>query len=315
MGESISTNDVREPERLSYWNDLVCRTFLRVEVQSLFDGPFFGTVTTSQLAFIKFAQVATQPSLVTRSKQFIAQTTEDYVKIIYQLNGETTLNQAGRMAHLGPGDWVFFDCSRPYSLAHLPTDPRHLILVLQFPKNVICARLPNIELLTGYTLSSKTGLGKVTYNFIESTLHESTGIKPECAPPLAETLVDLVATNLSQSLGPTRTAAKSQAVTLLEVKAYIHQHLADAHLSSFSIAKALNISKSYLYSLFQGEDTTVNRYIWDLRLEKSRADLANPLHSHRTITEIAFAWGFNNSTHFSRMFKDRFGLSAREYRC
>jgi AraC-like DNA-binding protein len=67
--------------------------------------------------------------------------------------------------------------------------------------------------------------------------------------------------------------------------------------------------------LFQGENNTVNRYIWDLRLEKCRADLANPLHRHRTITEIAFAWGFNNSTHFSRIFKERFGLSARAYRC
>ena len=44
------------------------------------------------------------------------------------------------------------------------------------------------------------------------------------------------------------------------------------------------------------------------------ADLASPLHSHRTITEIAFAWGFNNSAHFNRLFKERYGLSARAYR-
>jgi AraC-like DNA-binding protein len=127
--------------------------------------------------------------------------------------------------------------------------------------------------------------------------------------------VDLLATNLSETLYPAKAIARSQAVTLLEVKSFIHQHLADPNLSSYLIAKALNISKSYLYLLFQRENTTVNRYIWDLRLEKCRADLANPLHSHRTITEIAFAWGFNNSTHFSRMFKERYGQAARAYRC
>jgi AraC-like DNA-binding protein len=78
------------------------------------------------------------------------------------------------------------------------------------------------------------------------------------------------------------------------------------------IAQALNISKSYLHLLFRGENTTISQYIWDLRL---RSDLANPLHRHQTITEIAFAWGFNSSTHFSRMFKERYGLSARAYRC
>ena len=314
MGEFISTNDVSEGERLSYWNDLVCRTFVRVEVTSLLEGPFFGAVSTDQLAYVKFVEVTTQPALVTRSKQFIAQSTEEYVKAIYQLVGESAFNQEGRTAHLSPGDWVFFDCMRPYNLSHTSAHPKHSVLVLQLPKSIFCARLPNIEVLTGYTLSSKTGLGKVTYNFIQSTMREMAGIKPKSAPPLAETLVDLLATNLSETLYPAKAVARNQAVALLEVKSFIHQHLAAPNLSSCMIAKALNISKSYLYLLFQGENTTVNRYIWDLRLEKSRADLANPLHRHRTITEIAFAWGFNNSTHFSRMFKDRYGLSARAYR-
>lgn len=315
MGEFISTNDVSEGERLSYWNDLVCRTFLRVEVTPLLDGSFFGTISTNQLAYVKLVEVTTQPSLVTRSKQFITQTSEEYVKAIYQLGGETAFNQEGRMAHLSPGDWIFFDCMRPYSLAHLPTYDKNAVLVVQLPKSIFCTRLPNLEVLMGYTLSSKAGLGKVTYNFIQSTLREMTGIKLESAPSLAETLVDLLVTNLSETLYPAKSLVRSQAVMLLEVKSFIHRHLADPNLSSCTIAKALNISKSYLYLLFQGENTTVNRYIWDLRLEKCRADLANPLHSHRTITEIAFAWGFNNSTHFSRLFKDRYGQAARAYRC
>lgn len=314
MGEFISTNEVSARERLSYWNDLVCRTFPRVEVKSLLDEPFFGTISTDQLGFVKFAEVTTQPSLVTRSKQFITQTTADDVKTIYQLVGETTFNHEGRVAHLNPGDWIFLDCTRPYSLKHIPTHHKNVVLVLQLPRHFFCTRLPNPESLTGYTLSSQTGLGRVTYEFIQSLRRDVAQIEVETKPQLAETLVDLLATNLRETLCPTKTIPRNQAVTLLEVKSFIHRHLADPNLSAFEISKALNISKSYLYLLFQGEDTTVNRYIWDLRLEKCRADLANPLHSHRTITEIAFAWGFNNTTHFSRLFKERYGLSARAYR-
>jgi AraC-like DNA-binding protein len=293
----------------------VCRTFPRVEVTSLLDAPFFGAVSTDQLALIKFAEVTTQPSLVTRSKQFIAQTTEDYVKVIYQLAGESVFNQADRTAHLSGGDWVFFDCTRPYSLKHTPACYKNVVLVLQLPKRMFCTRLPNLESLTGYRLSSHIGLGRVTFDFIQSLRRDVAQIDPETRPQLAEILVDLLATNLRETLCPAKASARSQTVTLLEVKSYIHQHLADPRLSGYTIAQALNISKSYLYLLFQGENNTVNRYIWDLRLEKCRADLANPLHRHRTITEIAFAWGFNNSTHFSRIFKERFGLSARAYRC
>jgi AraC-like DNA-binding protein len=314
MGEYISTNEVSERERLSYWNDLVCRTFPRVEVTSLLEGPFFGAIATDQLAFVNFAEVTTQPSLVTRSKQFIAQTNKDDVKAIYQLVGETTFNHEGRLAHLFPGNWIFLDCTLPYNLTHIQAYDKNVVLVLQLPKSMFCARLPNPESLTGYSLNGHTGLGRVTYDFIQSLRRAAARIEPETKPQLAETLVDLLATNLRETLCPAKAVARNRAVALLEIKSFIHQHLADPNLSSFTIAEALNISKSYLYLLFQGENTTVNRTIWDLRLEKCRADLANPLHSHRTITEIAFAWGFNNSTHFSRLFKDHYGVSARAYR-
>jgi len=314
MDGFISTNDVNKRERLSFWNDLVCRTFPRVEVTSLVDEPFFGSIATDRLAFVKFAEVTTQPSLVNRSKQFIAETTEDDVKAIYQIVGETTFNHRDRMAHLIPGEWVFLDCTQPYSLKHIPAHDKNIVLVLQLPKRIFNTRLPNPESLTGYTLTSNTGLGKVTLDFIQSLWRDVAQIEPETKPQLAETLVDLLATNLREIFYSTRTVTRNQAVTLVEVKYFIHRHLTDPKLSACMIAEALNVSKSYLYSLFQGENTTLNRYIWDLRLEKCRADLANPLHSHRTITEIAFAWGFNNSTHFSRLFKERYGLSARAYR-
>ncbi|MBI1880816.1 MAG: helix-turn-helix domain-containing protein [Chloroflexi bacterium] len=315
MGEFISTDDVSERQRLAYWNDLVCHGCEWIEVTPLGEAPFFGAISTDQLAFVRLLEVISHPALVTRSKQAIIQSTAADIKVTYQLSGESVVNQANRTAHLGPGDWVLLDCTRPFSLTHTTDHSKHSALVLQLPKRVFCARLPNIEGLIGYTLSSKTGLGRVTYDFIQSVRREVAGMKPATRSHVAETLVDLLATNLSETFYPATAAARSQAVTLLEVKSYIHEHLHDPQLSVWMIAKALNISKSYLHLLFRGENTTVSQYIWDLRLEKCRADLANPLHRHQTITEIAFAWGFNSSTHFSRMFKERYGLPARAYRC
>jgi len=34
----------------------------------------------------------------------------------------------------------------------------------------------------------------------------------------------------------------------------------------------------------------------------------------KTITEIAFFWGFSDSAHFSRSFRRRFGISPRIFR-
>jgi AraC-like DNA-binding protein len=45
-----------------------------------------------------------------------------------------------------------------------------------------------------------------------------------------------------------------------------------------------------------------------------RSDLANPSMKQRTITEIAFGWGFSDSAHFSHCFRKQFGLSPRAFR-
>ena len=80
------------------------------------------------------------------------------------------------------------------------------------------------------------------------------------------------------------------------------------------IANALHLSKGYVHFLFQMEALTVSRYIWDLRLEKCRTALADAAQAHRSVSDIAYAWGFNSLSHFSHTFKSRFGVSPRDYR-
>jgi AraC-like DNA-binding protein len=43
-------------------------------------------------------------------------------------------------------------------------------------------------------------------------------------------------------------------------------------------------------------------------------DLQNPAHAQRTITDIAFSWGFNNGAHFSRVFREHTGLTPSDFR-
>ncbi len=74
------------------------------------------------------------------------------------------------------------------------------------------------------------------------------------------------------------------------------------------------MSPRYLQKLFKSADETFGHYILARRLERCRADLASPLCRQLSISEICFRWGFNGSAHFSRVFRDRFGASPREFR-
>jgi AraC-like DNA-binding protein len=38
------------------------------------------------------------------------------------------------------------------------------------------------------------------------------------------------------------------------------------------------------------------------------------MQAQRTITDIAFAWGFSDQSHFNRRFKAEYGCAPRDYR-
>jgi AraC-like DNA-binding protein len=42
--------------------------------------------------------------------------------------------------------------------------------------------------------------------------------------------------------------------------------------------------------------------------------LEDPAQAHRMIGDIAFSWGFSDSSHFNRRFKAEFGCAPGEYR-
>jgi AraC-like DNA-binding protein len=95
---------------------------------------------------------------------------------------------------------------------------------------------------------------------------------------------------------------------------HIDRNLADPELGIGSIARAFGISSRTIHKLFEGEAQTAARLIWDRRLERCREEMADPAMASRSITEIAHLWGFSDSQHFSRAFKQRFGVTPRDYR-
>ena len=99
-----------------------------------------------------------------------------------------------------------------------------------------------------------------------------------------------------------------------KIKLAIDQNLHKPDLCVGELAKQFGCSIRYVQRLFSEEDCTVSSYIRHQRLEGCKRQLADAAWLNHSITEIAFNWGFNSSAHFSRVFKEQYGISAREYR-
>jgi AraC family transcriptional regulator, positive regulator of tynA and feaB len=54
--------------------------------------------------------------------------------------------------------------------------------------------------------------------------------------------------------------------------------------------------------------------IWDERVSRAAKLLSAPEAADRSITDIAFACGFNDSSHFGRAFAARMGMAPSQWR-
>ena len=92
----------------------------------------------------------------------------------------------------------------------------------------------------------------------------------------------------------------------MRAQGFIREHLRDPDLCIDQISTALGCTKRYLHMLFSDRGMTVSDYIWQARLQHCRQELET--QAGKTITDVAFSWGFSSSSHFSRVFRKYFGI-------
>jgi acetamidase/formamidase/AraC-like DNA-binding protein len=133
---------------------------------------------------------------------------------------------------------------------------------------------------------------------------------------LAQSLADLLPTFVRQLAAPATDAGgtAAQAAILHRLCQTIERKLDDPDLTPARVAETEGISERYLQKLFEGSGSSFTHYLRERRLQRTSAELSNPAEIHHSISEIAYRNGFNDSAHFSRAFRHRFGHSPREFR-
>ena len=127
-------------------------------------------------------------------------------------------------------------------------------------------------------------------------------------------MIDLVR-RLYVDLDATRVPRpRSTAELLIHAQAYIEARLGDPGLNPEELARACFISTRYLHRVFEAEGLRVCDFIRSARLDRCRRDLLDPAFADQPISAIASRWGLPSAPHFSRLFRQAYGCSPREFR-
>jgi AraC-like DNA-binding protein len=313
MHHAASTDAVEPGRRLAFWTDMVCNTYVQLDCDAAAGSATIeGDIAADELATLQLSRVTATPQIVRRTAAKIARASEDYFLVSIQTQGEGVVSQDGRVAHLAPGDFALYDSTRPYELRFEGAFQQY---VLRLPGPTLRTSLRDTQSLTASTVSGQRGAGQLMIGMIQTLVADIGTLAPESATAVAESVTQILIAGLSAL-----PAARQQPVSHLtayhreQIKACARARLRDPALTVVGIAAQLRVSPSTLHRAWAGEACSIAEWIWARRLDAARRDLCDPGMGARSVSEIAFSWGFNDAAHFSRAFRARFACSARELR-
>jgi len=313
MHRTVSTDSVEPSQRLAFWTDMVCNTYVQLDCDATSGrSGIDGHIDADTLATLQLSRVTATPQIVRRTPAKIARASEDYFLVSIQTQGQGVIVQDGRAARLAPGDFALYDSTRPYEL-HF--DAPFQQYVLRLPGPTLRTALRDTRSLTASTVSGQRGAGHLMIGMIRTLAADIGTLAPESAAAVAESVTQILIAGLAGL-----PAARQQAVSNLtayhreQIRACARSRLRDPALTVAGIAAQLQLSPSTLHRAWAGEACSIAEWIWSQRLDAARRDLCDPGLDARSVSDIAFSWGFNDAAHFSRAFRARFGCSARELR-
>jgi len=293
-----------------HWKHLVAESFVPLTARTADVEGFQGRMRSRVLDRMSIVEVTATSHEVHRTPALIAQAHERYFKLNLQLEGTGLLIQDNREAVLQPGDLALYDTNRPYTLAF---EDSTRIMVLMFPCDALSLPTDYVGQLAAVRMGSG-GLSGIVGQFIRELSANLDVLNGPSGSRLATNALDLVSTMLHAEMDITPDRMKPQALLAVSVREYIEANLADPLLSPASIAAAHFISTRHLHNVFHESGTTVSSWIRTQRLEGARRDLRDPLHAGQSVGTVAARWGFLDAAHFSRTFRDAFGVSPSEWR-
>lgn len=218
---------------------------------------------------------------------------------------DTKLDTAGGLLRLR-------DEGRPYAVRW--TSAENHTLHVDLPRAGFDRRTRARLAAAGGTLVSPHGLAPMLAAQMRALAAIAPGLDPAARAAGLRAVLDLAATVLRLEYGaePAESEVCEDGL-LIAAQALICRRFAATDLSPDEIAHRLGCSRAHLYRLFARHGLTVAGYLREIRLQRCRTALAAG-GPRETVADIAFRCGFDNPVHFTRLFRERFGMRPSDWR-
>lgn len=250
------------------------------------------------------------PLEVSRSKTEIDNSQSECFFVCYVLSGALTIAQAEQTNTARPGDLAVFTSSEPVRLQSYGGYNDLTFRIARESLSDIRDRDTKFQNLVVAAKQMSPPLLACLSAMAERSSWSSEG----ALKSLFDASVALIPLQTG-CFGETQEILGTRSNCLFrDMQKFIEQNLDDGRLSPQDAADQHSVSVRYLHKIFAANGTTFNSLLMARRLERVCNDLLSPSCRSQPIASIAFRWGFNDLSTFTRAFKKRYLCSPRDYR-
>ena len=304
---TMAVDHIREADRFAYWREQWCQGTAGVTGELAADArrSFYARATVWTAPCVLRARLETGPFLMSRGLHEIRQRSlEDWICLYQEMSDGAAFRHGGNEYTTRPGDLLLTDPTIPIS-----GQPRsaHNYRRWMLPRAWIEPHLPAGCRPLSVQFAGLHGVNGLVHAYLRAlndALDECDSVE---LPAIIDNFCRLLALACGGAIGDQHAATR--AAKLRRVQEYIALHLPEADLTPAKVAAAMKISVRQLHLLFEPTGTSFGEHVLGQRLEECRAILESPSGRSRSVTDIAYAWGFNSLASFYRAFGQRFGVS------
>jgi AraC-like DNA-binding protein len=300
-----STSALPGHEQFPFWADVVAGTFVKLDCEAPCRDHFFGSVRHCTIGHSEIVDVVSDAQSATRNRRGIALDSSDSLIVNLQITGDCRIETSQLAAVIGAGQAGIVETTEPYRLTFRQNFRQ---IVLKLPRSIV-----GPQPLQWHGAQLRPSAARLLVQMSCWALNEAEVIGEVEGKAFQKSITEILRSGLSteefsEALDDPAEARYRRAIDLINI------HLAKSNLTSARLARELGISLRSLTRLFRSRGSTVEEVIWQRRLDAARHDLLDSRLARRKITEIAFARGFSDLSHFSRRFAEAYGQSPRKFR-
>jgi AraC family transcriptional regulator, positive regulator of tynA and feaB len=253
--------------------------------------------------------------LVDRTARHVRLSAPEMVTMGLTIRGRAWLSTPHAEGVIEQGHLDLVNNAQPYSLAQARTaqaNTEHAALLmdlerLDLPLDVVHAAAPVLR-------------GSPLYELVRNHFAQLSRLSADLDGPargrLGWATVQLVRALVTTAAGDSRGTGALHDSLIVRVRGFIDDHLGDPGLDPARIAAAHHVSVRHLYTQWSraGEPCGLAEWIMRRRLDRARGRLADPGCGAQAIAAVANECGFADMAHFSRRFRQAYGVSPRQWR-